>query len=205
MFPQHNTFLLIANQHHSTPDPPEPFIHLSLALICCSISLCCLLLQAALVTPHHHIIWTLPLLLRLMTLQTFPYTDITTIPHILHVIEGNTTSPLVHYPISVSRTWILSFQHQLSHPVFMWISVYPITSSRTQSDRHSLLQANIHCQHPTYTFSLPQHLLATATYLFITSSMITVHYSCLHNSRHETFHFEKKKMSRELNISVNFA
>ena len=30
-------------------------------------------------------------------------------------------------------------------------------------------------------------------------------YSCLHNSRHETFHFEKKKMSRELDISVNFA
>ena len=30
-------------------------------------------------------------------------------------------------------------------------------------------------------------------------------YSCLHNSRHETFHFEKKKMSCELNISVNFA
>ena len=29
-------------------------------------------------------------------------------------------------------------------------------------------------------------------------------YSCLHNSRHETFHFEKKKMSRELDISVNF-
>ena len=30
-------------------------------------------------------------------------------------------------------------------------------------------------------------------------------YSCLHNSRHETFHFEKKKMSCELDISVSFA
>ena len=30
-------------------------------------------------------------------------------------------------------------------------------------------------------------------------------YSCLHNSRHETFHFEKKKKSCELDISINFA
>ena len=92
---------------------------MSLALICHSIPLPCLLLQAALVMPHHHIIQTPPLLLRLVTLRTFPYSDITTIPCILHVIEDNATSPLVHYPISASRTWILSFRHQLSYPVFM--------------------------------------------------------------------------------------
>ena len=33
--------------------------------------------------------------------------------------QSNTTSPLAHYPISASRNWILSFQNQLSHPVFM--------------------------------------------------------------------------------------
>ena len=32
--------------------------------------------------------------------------------------RSNATSPLAHYPISVSRTWILSFRHWLSHPVF---------------------------------------------------------------------------------------
>ena len=34
--------------------------------------------------------------------------------------RSNATSPLVHYPISASRTRILSFRHRLSHPVFMW-------------------------------------------------------------------------------------
>ena len=32
--------------------------------------------------------------------------------------RSNATSPLAHYPISASRTWILSFWHRLSHPVF---------------------------------------------------------------------------------------
>ena len=32
--------------------------------------------------------------------------------------RSNATSPLAHYPISASRTWILSFRHRLSHPVF---------------------------------------------------------------------------------------
>ena len=117
-FLQHYTFLLIVNQHHSTPDPPEPFIHLSPALVCRSIPLPCLLLQAALVTPHHHTIQAPPLLLHLVTLWTFPYLDIATIPCTLHIIEDNATSPLAHYPISASRTWILYFRHWLSHPVF---------------------------------------------------------------------------------------
>ena len=93
MFPQHSTFPLIGNRCHSTPDPPDPFKHLSPALICRSIPLPCPVLQAALVTPHHHIFRTPPLLLRLVTLQKFPYSDFAAIPRILHVIEATPHLP----------------------------------------------------------------------------------------------------------------
>ena len=82
-----------------------------LSFACCFIPLPCLFLQAALVIPHHHIIRTPPLLLHLVTLRKFPYLDFAAIPRILHIIEAtpHCPRPLVHYPISVSRTWILSF------------------------------------------------------------------------------------------------
>ena len=92
-FLQHSTFPLIVIWHYSTPDPLDPFIHLSPARISCSIPLPCLLLQAALVTPHHHIFRTLPLLLRLVTSWKFPYLDFTAIPRILHVIEATPHLP----------------------------------------------------------------------------------------------------------------
>ena len=60
MFLQHYTFPLIANRHHSTPDPPEPFINLSLALVCHFIPLPCLLLQAALVTLCYRLLQCYP-------------------------------------------------------------------------------------------------------------------------------------------------
>ena len=93
MFLQHSTFPLIGNRRHSTPDPPDPFKHLSLALICRSIPLPCPLLQAALVTPHHHIFRTLPLLLCLVTPRKFPHLDFATIPRIPHVIEATPHLP----------------------------------------------------------------------------------------------------------------
>ena len=88
MFPQHSSFPLISNRHYSAPDPPDPFKHLSLALICHSIPLPCPLLQAALVTPHHHIFRTPPLLLCLVTPRKFPHLDFAAIPRILHLIEA---------------------------------------------------------------------------------------------------------------------
>ena len=92
-FLQHSSFPLISNRHYSTPDPPDPFKHLSPALICHSIPLPCPLLQAALVMPHHHIFQTPLLLLRLVILQKFPHLDFAAIPHILHVIEATPHLP----------------------------------------------------------------------------------------------------------------
>ena len=174
MFPQHSTFLLIIIWHYSTPDPPDPFIHLSPACISHSIPLPCLLLQATLVTLHHHIFRTPPLLLHLVTLWKFPYLDFAAIPQILHIIKA-----IPHLPWHTTQ-----FQHlglgyclfDIDYLIqFSRIGAYPITSSWTQSDRCLHLQANIHCQPPAFTFSLPQHLLAIAINLFITSSTTTVH------------------------------
>ena len=92
-FPQYCTFPLFCNRRHSTPDPPDPFRNLSPAHICRSIPLPCPLLQAALVTPHHHIFQTPPLLVRLVTPRKFPYSDFTAIPHLLHVIEATPHLP----------------------------------------------------------------------------------------------------------------
>ena len=108
MFLQHSTFPLIAIRHYSTPDPPDPFIHLSPARISHSIPLPCLLLQAALVTPHHHIFRTPPLLLRLVTLQKFPYSDFTAIPCILHVIKATP-----HLPWHTTQFWHLGLGYCL--------------------------------------------------------------------------------------------
>ena len=71
--------------------------------------------------------------------------------------------------------YLFDFDYLIQFSCIKHISVYPITSSRTQSDWHSHLQADIHCQPPSFTFSLQQHLLAVTTNLFITSSLTTVH------------------------------
>ena len=92
-FPQHSTFPLIVIWHYSTPDPPDPFIHLSPARISHSIPLPCLCLQAALVTLHHHIFRTPLLLIHLVTPRKFPHLDFAALPCILHVIEATPHLP----------------------------------------------------------------------------------------------------------------
>ena len=65
------------------------------------------------------------------------------------------TSPLAHYPISASRTWILSFQHQLSHPVFTCKTHWHLTNqfienairpTFTLASRHTLPTSCIYLQ-----------------------------------------------------------
>ena len=69
--------------------------------------------------------------------------------------RSNTTSPLVHYPISASRTWILSFRHRLSHPVFTCKTHRRLTDqfienaiqpTFTLASRHTLPTSRIYLQ-----------------------------------------------------------
>ena len=149
-FPQHCTFPLISIRHHSAPDLPDPFIHLSPAHISCPIPLPCLLLQAALVTPHHHIFRTPLLLLHLVTLQKFPYSDFTAIPRILHVIEATRHLPwhTTHFRRLGLGYCLFDINYLIQFSCVKHIGIYLITSSRTQSDWCLHLQTNMHADLP---------------------------------------------------------